>query len=81
MTLYDLHKREAIIFYLINIFHQFSGLPLLLPGQPGNSKVKLAGNRCPRPLPPPTRVVVKLGLVRGPSEVARQVPWPTVSVK
>ena len=25
---------------------------------------------------PPTRIVVKLGVVQGPSEAARQVPWP-----
>ena len=43
--------------------------------------VKLPSNGRPRPLPPLTRVVVKLGVVRGPSEVARQVPWPAVSVK
>ena len=43
--------------------------------------VKLPGNGRPRPLPPPTRDVVKFGVVRGPSEGARQVPWPAVSVK
>ena len=50
-----------------------AGLRVIRQRQPG----KQSGP----PLPPPTCVVVKLGVVRGPSEAARQEPWRTATVR